>query len=441
MLFYSMMAVTKGMAQQAYPLPPVAPANITRLEYFLDEDPGVGKGKQVVLAPSPSLSSFSFDADITGLPNGFHRLYVRVLDANGHWSLTSEVYFDNVVITAYPVAPAPAVNIVQAEYFIDNDPGEGKGQPIPVLPGTNLNNQPFAVSLSGLATGVHRLYVRSQDASGQWSLTNFAQFDNSASVPYPTAPPAAPDIGEIEYYIDTDPGLGNGIPVTFTGGLDITNLTIDIPLNTVAPGAHTIYFRSRQNPWSLSAYADFIYASPLPVTWLYVRGSMDNGKTVLSWATASEQNTNNFIVEYSTNGTQFNAIGEVAAAGNSSSSKTYSWVHEAPGRGFLFYRIRQVDIDGQFTYSKIIQLFNGAQLKTTVIGPNPVQHTIHIVEPEPVLVKKIELFDVSGRRVLSKRMETICKNYSLELGKIATGTYLLTIHYQDRVQTFRIVRQ
>lgn len=440
-LFYGIISTTTGMAQPAYPLPPGQPANLSRLEYYFDTDPGQGNGRPVATGAVQQVSSFSFNADVTGLPAGFHRLYVRTMNENGKWSITSNSFFDNVIVSAYPLAPSPAANITSLEYFIDTDPGEGNGHTIPVVPATEPGNESLSVNVSGLSAGVHRLYIRSKDANGKWSLTNFSIFDNSVAAPYPAAPPPAPVIGEIEYYIDTDPGWGNGTPVTFTSGFDISNLTVDIPLSTVAQGAHTIYFRSRQNPWSLSAYAEFLYGSVLPVTWLYVKGSIEQEKTVLSWATALEQNTDRFVVEYSTDGTHYTSVGEVAAAGSSSTSRPYSFVHTQPGRGFLYYRIRQVDLDGKFTYSKTIQLFNSAQLRATVIGPNPAHHTIYIMEPEPVLMKKMEIYDMTGRLILSRKIETINKAFSFQLGNIPGGTYLLSLHYQDKIQTFKIVKE
>jgi hypothetical protein len=440
-LFFVFIAAGAGMAQPAYPTAPAAPPNLGWIEYFVNTDPGVGREKMMALPAAQQLSGFSFDVDITGLPRGFHRIYFRAADVTGRWSVTDYRFFDYVVVPAYPSAPAPAPDIVAVEYFVDVDPGVGNGTPIPLAPGTDLSAQNLMINVTGLAAGVHQVFIRTKDASGKWSLTSFAQFDNSSFVPYPSAPADAPPVGEIEFYIDNDPGFGNGTPVNFAAGTDINNLSIDIPLASVAPGRHTIYFRSRQNPWSLSAYAEFVYGSALPVTWLYVRGSMERQSAVLTWATASEQNTSHFIVECSSDGAEFSSVGEIKAAGNSSSSKTYSFTHTNPASGFLYYRLKQVDLDGKYTYSKVIRLFNGTHLQASVVGPNPVLHTVHLIEPSHVLVKKIQVHDMSGRIVLTKVFESVNNNFSVSLADLSAGNYVLTVHYQDRVQSFKIVKQ
>ncbi|RZM03768.1 MAG: hypothetical protein EOO88_56340 [Pedobacter sp.] len=146
----------------------------------------------------------------------------------------------------YPAVPPPPANIIRGEYFFDADPGYGAGQsftipaPATVLPNFNLtvnltgagavNGFTYLTDVSGLTRGVHKVYVRSRDAAGKWSLTSFSQFDNTSVLPYPSAPAAPVAISQLEYFLDTDPGLGKGTRVSVTAGVDISNYSIDIPL-------------------------------------------------------------------------------------------------------------------------------------------------------------------------------------------------------------------
>ncbi|TCJ17796.1 hypothetical protein EPD60_06315 [Flaviaesturariibacter flavus] len=126
--------------------------------------------------------------------------------------------------------------------------------------------------------------------------------------------------------------------------------------------------------------ADFLAASAgttgsvLPVSWLYVRGHEHAGTVRIEWATAQEQNTQHFVVERSS-GNGFEAIGTVAAAGNSSSTREYTFTDLQPAGGLLHYRLRQVDSDGRFRYSATVQVRgkNGAQ---ALLLQNPVQGNI-----------------------------------------------------------------
>jgi hypothetical protein len=92
----------------------------------------------------------------------------------------------------------------------------------------------------------------------------------------------------------------------------------------------------------------------LPVTWAGFDASVQRDYTELIWHTASEQNTSHFEVEASEDGKTFKTISEnIAAAGNSASLLSYSFrdMDLAP---IKYYRLKQVDIEGTFEYSKII---------------------------------------------------------------------------------------
>jgi hypothetical protein len=149
---------------------PASLPNVTRVEYFVNTDPGFGKATNIPVTASTDLTNVTTSIAVTSLPTGFHSLHVRARDATGKWSLT------NVRAFYKEDLPASLPNIVRAEYFIDDDPGFGKGRAVTVTPGTDLTNLSFTADLQGLALGGHTLYVRAQDASGKWSLTNLKAF-------------------------------------------------------------------------------------------------------------------------------------------------------------------------------------------------------------------------------------------------------------------------
>ncbi|MFT3827110.1 MAG: T9SS type A sorting domain-containing protein [Chitinophagaceae bacterium] len=428
------------MAQTPYPSPPVAAGNITRLEYFFDVDPGMGNGKSVSITAATDLSNVSFNADVSTLANGFHRAYVRSMSADGRWSLTNFGFFDNVVVPFYPAAPAAAGNITELEYFIDTDPGAGNGTKLGVN-APDLSGQQLTVNVTGLASGVHLLYIRSKDVNGKWSLTNFALFDNTVAMPYPSAPAPAPAIGQMEYYIDTDPGFGKGAAVSFTAGTDLANLSVTVSLSGLTEGTHTLYIRSRQNPWSMSAAAEFIYDSPLPLTWLYVKGELRNQQGVISWATAQESKTDKFVIEHSIDGRTYTAVGEQEAAHYSTSSRQYSFTHAAIQPGINYYRIKQLDMDGNFTYSKVVTLLNKTGVTTALVAPNPVSNMLHIVEPAGQQLEKAEVIDMNGRVVLSGTFRNLQQVYSMDVSRLQKGSYVVKLYHPATTQTIKILKQ
>jgi hypothetical protein len=440
-IFYIILVGAKVAAQPDYPSAPAPVTNLVKLEYFIDNDPGAGNGIPVSLAASSHVNLFSFNASLSGVANGFHRIYLRSMDAGGKWSHAHNAFFDNFVVPAYAIAPAAAGSITEAEFFIDTDPGPGNGNKIIVTPGQDIIDELIAVNISGLPSGVHRLYIRSKDAHEKWSLTYFALFDNSTAIPYPVAADPAPPIGEIEYYIDADPGFGNATPVTFTAATNIANLSIEVPLNGIAAGPHTLYIRSKQNPWSLSAYVEFTYASTLPVTWLYVKGEISNNTALLSWASATEENTDKFVVEHSVDGRLFALAAQVASAGSSSSPRQYSFRHNGLQPGMNYYRIRELDKDGRYTLSQVITLMYRDNLRETLVAPNPVKDMLYIVEPVKKWVERMELYDLNGRLLFQKNIEAENILFNLPTNSLLKGAYILKVLYSNEYKTFRIVKE
>ena len=125
-----------------------------------------------------------------------------------------------------------AQNITNAEYFIDTDPGFGNGTPIPVTPAPEVTIN-YSVDLNTINDGFHVLYFRAKDDSGSWSINFSKPFYKQSPIQI------SPDIVGMEYFIDTDPGLGNGEVITITTGQDVTaNFAAD--LTSVDDGFHIL---------------------------------------------------------------------------------------------------------------------------------------------------------------------------------------------------------
>lgn len=139
-------------------------------------------------------------------------------------------------------------------------------------------------------------------------------------------------------------GFSNNAPIP-NGGI--------APLTPAITEDKEAYGRANPNPW-IGAWENL--PASLPVEMLGFKASCKEGEVDLKWTTATETNNHYFSIERGTNGKDFQFIGKVYGAGNSSFARNYEFVDEAlqvpgeEGQEGWFYRIRQVDYDGQFEY-------------------------------------------------------------------------------------------
>lgn len=442
LLSIACMLIASVALAQAPDYPPGSPPRtVVKAEYFFDADPGIGNATAINLTPSTDISNFSANFPLTGsaLTNGFHRLYIRTQDNLGRWSLTQSALFDNFIVPAYPASPGAPGNFVEAEYFIDTDPGVGLGRKIALPASGDVSSLSVLIDVSGLASGVHRFYIRAKDDKGRWSLTNYGLFDNAAQLPYPAAPAPAPPITQAEYYFDADPGFGNGTAITLPSSTDIANFSFDVPVSSLAPGRHTIYLRSRQNPWSMSAYAEFTFGSVLPVSFLYVKAEVSGEDGRLFWATGFEQNADRFEIEYSATGTGFKTLGKVQATNNSNGS-SYQYRHVRPAAGVAYYRIKQVDKDGKAMYSKTVLLVFGNDKAAPFAFPNPARDRLNVVLPA-ANYRRMEIVGIDGRVVEVISLQAGMQATTISVSKLRAGKYFLRLHNNGKPVTVPFVKQ
>jgi alpha-tubulin suppressor-like RCC1 family protein len=163
-----------------------------------------------------------------------------------------------------------------------------------------------------------------------------------------------------------------------------------------------------------------IYLIPLPVTLSNFTVAKINGHALLNWSTSSEENTQSFIIEHSTNGNDYTQIGKAAAEGNSSEVENYSFTDNDPAAGTNYYRLRMVDKDGRFTYSEIRVLnFDGAI--TIVVYPNPTEDMLTITGVEAGM--QLRLIAVDGR-VLSTQLAK-GNTEIMHVRQFASGIYIV----------------
>ncbi|MFB6320201.1 T9SS type A sorting domain-containing protein [Saccharicrinis sp. FJH54] len=124
--------------------------------------------------------------------------------------------------------------LTQGEFFVDNDPGYGNGYLMGFTPSESLTLV-SELSLETVTPGFHTLYYRLKDDVNGWGQT----FYQNVFVSVPSQ-----SITRAEYFIDSDPGYGNGISL-FNGSSDVADMHTVIPLSDINPGYHVLFYRSK----------------------------------------------------------------------------------------------------------------------------------------------------------------------------------------------------
>jgi hypothetical protein len=167
-------------------------------------------------------------------------------------------------------------------------------------------------------------------------------------------------------------------------------------------------------------------AGGLPVEMLSFRGTPTPEGSLLEWVTAQEINNSLFSVEHSVDNEHFMAIGMVKGAGTTTHTTEYHFLHGEAPHGISFYRLKQIDTDGQGDYSSTLEVTNtpGGLLK---VAPNPAMGSLTVTFPWVKTTGKLWLTDLSGRQVLEIPLDERAEPLVLDISGIAAGMYLITV--------------
>jgi hypothetical protein len=160
-----------------------------------------------------------------------------------------------------------------------------------------------------------------------------------------------------------------------------------------------------------------------PVTGLTFSTEQKDDHVLLRWSTLTEQNTDRFGVEHSLDGRAWKNIAWVAAAGNSTSTRNYSYLHMNPVRGLNYYRILQKDLDGRSVYSRVrTERLNGADGPFKVLNNPAYNGNLNLYVNQAGV---FNLYTSDGKLLESRKLAT--GNQYWNLGNYAKGTYFLSM--------------
>jgi hypothetical protein len=223
----------------------------------------------------------------------------------------------------------------------------------------------------------------------------------------------------MEYYIDSDPGLGNATPILgFASSPNIVDYNFNVDVSGYPSGIHTLIVRSRDTTgrWSITSVKQFESAPPLAVETFYFEATAQEKNAHLRWEVVSDVEIEKFKILRSKNGIDFDEIDEILA---SADQRYMQYVDLSLTTSRYYYRIHAYDINGLMTPSaiRVVDIIGGADY--TILG-NPSS------QPQIISDKALDMaiFDMQGKRI---RQMTVFPSQPYIIDELRGGTYLVGV--------------
>jgi hypothetical protein len=209
---------------------------------------------------------------------------------------------------------------------------------------------------------------------------------------------------------------------------------------TFTQASNNIFFGGQGDGWA-STYRPM---GPLPITLEYFTARKNTAtSSILNWKTTQEINTAFFDVERSNDAVGFKKIGAVRAAGNSNIGIEYSFIDNNPFQGINYYRLKQMDIDGRFTYTPVRHvLFDKLDAATVKYYPNPTNGilTIELAAINSNEIRVINICNATGSVINQLKIAANAgSKMQIDLSKYAKGIYFIQVKTATVNSTERII--
>jgi hypothetical protein len=201
------------------------------------------------------------------------------------------------------------------------------------------------------------------------------------------------------------------------------------------PAGHTILFNK--------VVAKNMFFSVVPANFGTVNAKKQGNKILVNWQIFQELNTEKYVVEKSSNGTNFTAAGTVESKGNSNSTRTYNFIDLENGNGNKFYRIAAVNYTGDVQYSAIVRLnADPAVPQAAFIFPTVTSDKITLViESANKEIVQLMITDALGKKVqMTTATIQASQPYPISVAQLAPGTYVLTTEFAGKRQSNKFIK-
>ena len=229
-----------------------------------------------------------------------------------------------------------------------------------------------------------------------------------------------------------------GAQSTYTGSTFTLPLAVGIVNSTMNGYKYRLIVSTTQSGLAdpgCTYFNDFTFivtaCGPLPVKLSSFTGSYSNGIATLNWQTSQELNSDHFELFKSYDGVDFVSVTKITSAGFSNTIKNYSYQDHAGGSNNVFYRLKQVDINGKETFSSIVKISLGANSGVGIF-PNPFNNNFTVsLASTKASFATLKIQNTSGQLVFSKNINLNKGNNSVVItnlpSSLGSGIYYVTI--------------
>ncbi len=191
------------------------------------------------------------------------------------------------------------------------------------------------------------------------------------------------------------------------------------------------------------------HSNPLPIQLSSFMAKVKKNEVYLSWITAVEFNNDYFNVERSLDGYHFENLQKIQGAGNSNIMNSYGTVDKSPIHGVSYYRLKQTDFDGKFSYSETIavdvQVIKSTDISILDFGPNPFDTNFWIMyQCAKADQVKVQLLTMTGELIYEEEAtaDEGYNKFECKLqAKVPQGIYLLNMIHHDKKITQKIIKK
>ena len=188
---------------------------------------------------------------------------------------------------------------------------------------------------------------------------------------------------------------------------------------------------------SAAAWTNLDAASgSLPVTLTSFNADVDGLSTKLIWNVTEETNFANYVIEKSTDGRSFTAVGTVKAT----SQRTYSFTDGSTSDNTSFYRLKMVDIDGLFKYSYIVSIKSKLNANIS-LSPNPVKNNLMIQHPKVITEGHIQVISANGQVLRDVKLATNAVISNVDMSGFTSGLYHVVFRSGSDMFTKTVIKQ